>query len=65
MSLIPEDGGDTDRLHRRKSESTAKGDQTFLRLLSLAEAGDGGQAHTVVRSIAPTHNGQDFPHHDS
>lgn len=62
MSLIPDDGGDMERMRRRKSESTAKGGQAFLRLLGVAEAGDSGQAHTVARFIASTYNGQDFPY---
>jgi hypothetical protein len=62
MSLIPHDGDDMERMRRRKSEATAKGGQAFLRLLSLAETGDSGQAHTVARFVASTYNGQDFPY---
>lgn len=61
MSLIPDDRGDLERMRRRKSEATAKGGQAFLRLLTLAETGDSGQARTVARFIASTYNGQDFP----
>jgi hypothetical protein len=62
MSLIPDDGGELEGMRRRKSEATAKGGQAFLRLLSLAETGDSGQAHTVARFIASTYNGQEFPY---
>ena len=61
MSLIPDHGGELEGMRRRKSESTAKGGKAFLRLLSLAEAGDSGQHHTVARFIASTYKGQDFP----
>ncbi len=54
MTLIPHDGDDTERMRRRKSEATAKGGQAFLRLLSLAETGDSGQAHTVACFVAST-----------
>lgn len=62
MSLIADDGGDLEGMRRRKSEATAKGGQAFLRLLTLAETGESGQAHTVARFIASTYNGQDFPY---
>ncbi|GCL65651.1 DUF7673 family protein [Pseudaquabacterium pictum] len=62
MSLIPDHGGELEGMRRRKSESTAKGGKAFLRLLSLAEAGDSGQHHTVARFIASTYKGQDFPY---
>ena len=62
MSLNPDDGGELEGMRWRKSEATAKGGQAFLRLLTLAETGDSGQAHTLARFMASTYNGQDFPY---
>lgn len=62
MSLIPDDGGDRERMHRSKSEATAKGGQAFLRLRSLAEAVDSGARPALSRFIASTYNDQDFPY---
>ncbi len=61
MSLIPDDRGDSESMQLRKSQATAQGGQAFLRLLTLAETGESGQARTVARFIASTYNGQDFP----
>ncbi len=54
-------GEEMDRMHRRKSEATAKGGQAYLRLLSLAETGASGQARTVASFVASTYNGEAFP----
>lgn len=35
--------------------------QAFARLLALAESRDSGQIHRVVRFLASTYNGEDFP----
>ena len=52
---------DFERIRRRGSEATSKGAQAFLRLLSLAEQHDSGQARRVARFLAGTYNSEAFP----